>query len=177
VSSSIRWKVTTPALSLPSGVARHSEALELSQKREGMNMTIAGICELVLETDDVAGLRTFYEELGLDFLVEEDERIWLRTGERCRLGIWSPGEKEFSDRGGRHVHFALSVGPDGLDALSAQLRERGVEVEGPVEHDGGDRSVYFFDPAGNRVELWDFFRDGGGAKRGVMALAEDARGK
>jgi hypothetical protein len=42
--------------------------------------------------------------------------------------------------------------------------------------EGGDRSAYFFDPAGNRVELWDFFRDGDGAGEGVLALAEDGDG-
>ncbi|HEX5591718.1 MAG TPA: VOC family protein [Solirubrobacterales bacterium] len=136
-------------------------------------MAIAGICELVLETDDVDGLRRFYEDLGLErLLVEDGDRVWLQAGERCRLGIWSPGEKDHADRGGRHVHFAFSVGADELDASCAQLRERGVEVEGPVEHDGGDRSAYFFDPAGNRVEIWDFFHDGDGAEDGVMALAE-----
>jgi catechol 2,3-dioxygenase-like lactoylglutathione lyase family enzyme len=140
-------------------------------------MTIAGICELVLETDDVDRLRAFYEELGLRRLAtERGDRVWLQAGECCRLGIWSPGEKEFSDRGGRHVHFALSVKGDELDAFCAQLGERGVEVEGPVEHDGGDRSAYFFDPAGNRVEIWNFFRDGDGAEDGVMALAEDGDG-
>lgn len=101
-------------------------------------MSIAGICELVLETDDVERLQGFYEELGLKPLLAEDEdRVWLRAGERCRLGIWSPGEKEYSDRGGRHVHF---------------------------------------DPAGNRVEIWDFFAEGDGAEDGVMALAEDGNG-
>jgi len=136
-------------------------------------MPLAGICELVLETDDVERLQRFYEGLGLRrLLVEDDGRVWLRAGERCRLGIWSPGEREFSDRGGRHVHFAFSVDTDELDAFCEQLREREVEVEGPVEHEGGDRSAYFFDPAGNRVEIWDFFRDGDGAKNGVMALAE-----
>ena len=39
-----------------------------------------------------------------------------------------------------------------------------------------DGAVYFSDPAGNRVELWDFFRDGDGAEGGVMALAEDGDG-
>jgi catechol-2,3-dioxygenase len=136
-------------------------------------VNFGGICELVLETDDVASLQRFYRELGLKPLLEEDGRVWLAAGEHCRLGIWPPGEKEFSDRGGRHVHFALSVDHDQLDALKRQLRERGVEVQGPVEHDGGDRSAYFFDPAGNRVELWDFFEDGDGSKQGVMALAED----
>jgi catechol-2,3-dioxygenase len=139
-------------------------------------MGLSGICELVLETDDVEGLQTFYRELGLSLIAEEDDRVWLALGRRCRLGIWSPGEKEFSDRGGRHVHFALSVDHDRLDPLSAELRQRGVEVEGPIEHEGGDRSVYFFDPAGNRVELWDFFDEGDGAEDGVMALAEQDRG-
>ncbi|HET7455946.1 MAG TPA: VOC family protein [Solirubrobacterales bacterium] len=141
-------------------------------------MTIAGICELVLETDEVDRLRGFYEEkLGLrQILAEDGGRVWLGVGERCRLGIWSPGEKEYSDRGGRHVHFAFSVGADGLDALSGRLREHGVEVEGPIEHEGGDRSAYFFDPAGNRVEIWDFFHDGDGAENGVMALAEGEDG-
>jgi catechol-2,3-dioxygenase len=139
-------------------------------------MSFGGICELVLETDDVPRLRSFYRELGLGVLLEEGDRVWLAAGESCRLGIWPPGEKEFSDRGGRHVHFALSVGRDGLESLVEDLRERGVEVQGPVEHDGGDRSVYFSDPAGNRVELWDFFRDGDGAEDGVVALAEDGDG-
>jgi catechol-2,3-dioxygenase len=136
-------------------------------------MSLGGICELVLETDDVQSLQSFYrQQLGLDLLLEEGDRVWLAAGKRCRLGIWPPGEKEFSDRGGRHVHFAFSVDSDGLDSLSRGLREGGVEVQGPVEHDGGDRSAYFFDPAGNRVELWDFFRDGDGAEDGVAALAE-----
>jgi catechol-2,3-dioxygenase len=135
-----------------------------------------GICELVLETDDVQSLQSFYRELGLRPLLEEGDRVWLAAGEHCRLGIWPPGEKEFNDRGGRHVHFALSVDSGRLEELSDDLRRRGVEVQGPVEHDGGDRSVYFSDPAGNRVELWDFFRDGDGAEDGVMALTEDGGG-
>lgn len=139
-------------------------------------MALGGICELVLETDDVSALRSFYEKLGLELLLEEGDRVWLAAGTHCRLGIWPPGEQEYSDRGGRHVHFALSVDRDRLDGLSEELQAGGVEVEGPIEHDGGDRSAYFFDPAGNRVELWNFFRDGDGAEDGVLALAEDGDG-
>ena len=139
-------------------------------------MSLDGICELVLETDDVQELQSFYQALGLRVLLEEEGRVWMAIGERCRLGIWPPGKQEHSDRGGRHVHFALSVDGGELDSLTEKLRDRGVEVEGPVEHDGGDRSVYFFDPAGNRVELWNFFRDGDGAEEGVMAMAEDSNG-
>jgi catechol-2,3-dioxygenase len=123
-------------------------------------VTLAGICELVLETDEVEDLVRFYRELGLEPISAEGDRAWLAAGECCRLGIWPPGEKEHSDRGGRHVHFALSVDHDRLDEMSQGLRERGVEVDGPVEHDGGDRSVYLQDPEGNVVEVWDFFGRG-----------------
>jgi catechol 2,3-dioxygenase-like lactoylglutathione lyase family enzyme len=82
------------------------------------------------------------------------------VGERCRLGLWLPGEKEFGDEGGAHVHYAFSAGPGGLDALKARLEERGIEHRGPEEHSGGDRSLYLEDPEGNVVEVWDFFERG-----------------
>jgi catechol-2,3-dioxygenase len=97
--------------------------------------------------------------------------VWLECGERSRLGLWSPGPKEFGDEGGRHVHFALSVRPGQLDHLIRELSARGVDHRGPVEHDGGDRSVYFEDPEGNVVEAWDFFEHGEGAHDGAGALA------
>ena len=41
---------------------------------------------------------------------------------------------------------------------------------GPLEHDGGDKSLYFEDPDGHVVKAWDFFEDGDGATDGVAAL-------
>jgi catechol-2,3-dioxygenase len=108
---------------------------------------------------------------GLPVLEREDDRIWLGCGEDARLGLWSPGEKEFGDRGGRHVHFAFSVNHGELLEVCGRLRELGIEHEGPVEHDGGDHSLYFEDPEGNVVEAWEFFEDGDGAKDGIAALA------
>jgi catechol 2,3-dioxygenase-like lactoylglutathione lyase family enzyme len=125
-----------------------------------------------LQRPDPGALERFYQRLGLTLLAREDDRVWLAAGERARLGIWSPGFKEHADRGGRHVHFALSTGRGTLERLTAELRGDGVAVEGPVEHEGGDRSVYFSDPEGNRVELWDFFQEKDGAQEGVDALAE-----
>ena len=37
------------------------------------------------------------------------------------------------------------------------------------EHEGGDRSIYFEDPEGNVVEVWDVFQR---EPEGVDALAE-----
>ena len=132
----------------------------------------SGICELVLETPDPERLARFYEGLGLTRLSTDEGRIWLAAGSSSRLGMWSPGEKEFGDRGGSHVHFALSLESGTIERAEEALRGRGLDVEGPVEHEGGDRSLYFYDPEGNRVELWDFFEDGEGAERGVAPLAD-----
>jgi catechol-2,3-dioxygenase len=128
---------------------------------------LAGICELTLETTDRAGLETFYTMvLGLRVLSRDDDRTWLACGPRARLGLWDPGEKEFGDEGGRHVHFAFSAAPGTLDALARRLEALGIDHRGPLAHDGGDQSLYVEDPAGNVVEIWDFFVRG----RTVAAL-------
>jgi catechol-2,3-dioxygenase len=84
----------------------------------------------------------------------QDGRIWLGVGDGGRLGLWTPGEKEFGDEGGAHVHFAFAADDETLEAIAERARARGADAEGPVAHDGGDRSVYVTDPEGNVVEAW-----------------------
>jgi catechol-2,3-dioxygenase len=129
-----------------------------------MDQLTEGFAELVLETRDIAAMERFYVDgFGLRVLAREHDRVWLAAGQHARLGLWSPGEKEFGDRGGAHVHFAFSAAPGRLDALAERLR---AVVQ---EHDGGDRSLYVKDPEGNVVEVWDFF----GRGRPVEALGRD----
>jgi len=137
-------------------------------------MSIDGFCELTLEARDMARLERFYTEVfGLRVLAREDDRIWLAAGRTARLGIWSPGEKEFGDEGGRHVHFAFAADPGTLDDLAERVRSNGApRVEGPHKHEGGDRSLYVEDPEGNVVEVWDFFKRGEGRREGVQALED-----
>jgi catechol-2,3-dioxygenase len=135
---------------------------------------VAGVCEITLETDDRPTLERFYRTaLSLDVLSREDDRTWLACGPGARLGLWTRGAKEFGDRGGRHVHFALSVEAGSLDDACRRLHELNIDYHGPVQHPGGDRSIYCEDPAGNVVELWDFFHRGEGARNGVAALAPE----
>jgi catechol 2,3-dioxygenase-like lactoylglutathione lyase family enzyme len=130
---------------------------------------VDGFCELALETSDRRGLESFYTAaLGFRVLSRDHDRTWLACGSRARLGLWDPGEKEYGDEGGRHVHFAFSAAPGTLVALARRLETLGIEHCGPLEHDGGDRSLYVEDPAGNVVEFWDFFVRG----RTVAALGE-----
>ena len=132
---------------------------------------VDGVCEVTLQTINRPALEHFYgAAFGLELLSRDTDRTWLACGTQARLGLWTPGEKEFGDEGGRHVHFALSVQPGLLELACRRLRELGIEFEGPVDHPGGDRSLYCEDPAGNVVELWDFFHTGKGASDGVAAL-------
>ncbi len=135
-----------------------------------MDVRTDGICEMTLEARDMALLERFYvHAFGLRVLAREEDRVWLAAGERTRLGLWAPGPKEFGDEGGRHVHYAFSAAPGRLDALRERLEGHGASVRGPVEHPGGDRSIYVEDPEGNIVEVWDFF----GRGRPVEALAAE----
>ena len=129
-----------------------------------------GFCELTLEARDLHRLEAFYRDaFGLRVLSRDEDRIWLAAGRRARLGLWTPGPKEFGDEGGRHVHYAFSAAPGRLDALRERLERYGASVRGPVEHPGGDRSIYVEDPEGNVVEVWDHFERG----RDVADLAGD----
>lgn len=139
----------------------------------GSRPPLDGFAEVTLQTEDPAGLARFYcEVFECETISEESDRIWLAVGTHARLGLWTPGRKEFGDSGGRHVHFAFRVAPGRLDELHARLRSKGVSVRGPVEHEGGDRSLYIEDPEGNVVEVWDFFNRREGKRKGVEALAE-----
>jgi catechol-2,3-dioxygenase len=128
---------------------------------------ITGLCEVTLRARDLDRLARFYAEaVGLEVISRDDDRIWLAIGDRGRLGLWTPGEKEFGDQGGVHVHVAMAVEPGSLGQKARRLTARGVDVEGPIEHPGGDRSIYFRDVEGNVAELWDFFE-----RQTVAALA------
>ena len=132
---------------------------------------VNGICEMTLEARDLSVLEEFYRRgFGCPVISRQDDRVWLKCGSHTRLGIWAPGEKEFGDEGGRHVHFAMSVDRGELVALCERFTTQGIEHRGPVEHPGGDKSVYVEDPEGNVVEIWDFFEHGEGAREGVVAL-------
>ena len=131
---------------------------------------IDGFAELTLQTRDPDALARFYTEtIGLELLDPQEDRIWLKVGERARLGIWSPGVKEFGDRGGAHVHFAFKVRQGTLDELRERIGGQGCDAR-MEQHPGGDRSLYFCDPEGNRVEAWDFFAKPENQAPGVEAL-------
>ena len=121
---------------------------------------IHGIYETVLY-GDVPALEAFYREvLGLRLVDGPDElAAAFRLPDGAMLLLFDPDRSSRPGRpvpshgasGPAHVAFRLPKGE--LDHWRETLFERGVEIDRDVEWDGGRRSLYVRDPAGNSVEL------------------------
>lgn len=118
---------------------------------------VSAISELVLEVADLEAARSFYRDaLGFEETLYgegAEGRYWYLIGETARLGLWTEQVGLAGGRGGAHVHFAFGVGEPEIERLLGRLRERGVEVEGPIQL-GPGRAIYVTDPDGNVVEFW-----------------------
>ena len=113
---------------------------------------IHGIYEVAIPVKDLERAEAFYlGVLGLESGRREEARRWhfLRAGGQAGMlvlqeeaGDWSP------------LHFAFTSTEADIEHAAARLRERGIEVTGPVTHDWMPaRSIYFSDPDGHALEL------------------------
>jgi catechol 2,3-dioxygenase-like lactoylglutathione lyase family enzyme len=102
---------------------------------------------LALETKYLDRTEAFYEAfLDLDVRSRSDGVVTFGAGD-TDLVLRSPGPVP---RGGLHTHYAFSIPADEYDSWHETLDER-FDL---VEHSFGDsRSLYFYDPDGNCVEL------------------------
>jgi catechol-2,3-dioxygenase len=124
-----------------------------------MAVKIEGVSELTLQVRDLDASEQWYtENLHLPVVGRqpEDGFVWLKAGDWTRLGLWLPGERQFGDRPGAHVHFAMRVARGDIPELADQLRAKGLTVEGPVHHPGKASSIYVKDPDGHVIEFFDY---------------------
>ncbi|MBX0285249.1 VOC family protein [Haloarcula salinisoli] len=109
-----------------------------------------------LEAKDIDRMTVFYDAfLELDVVDEAERETVLAAGD-TELRLRAPGSVP---RGGLHTHYALTVPEREYDDWYDRLDER-FDL---VEHSFGDaRSLYFYDPEGNCVELGESDVDGDG---------------
>jgi catechol 2,3-dioxygenase-like lactoylglutathione lyase family enzyme len=102
---------------------------------------------LALEVKYVERVQAFYEAF-LDLEVEQstDGEVTLAAGD-TDLVLRAPGN---TPRGGLHTHYAAEVPAAKYDAWYDRLDEQFNLVEQTIDD---ARSLYFYDPAGNCVEL------------------------
>ncbi|MFC7057075.1 VOC family protein [Halovenus salina] len=111
---------------------------------------------LALETKYIDRAEAFYEAfLDLDVRSRTEGEVAFGAGE-TDLILRSPGPVP---RGGVHTHYAFSIPTDEYDTWYESLDER-FDL---VEHSFGDsKSLYFYDPDGNCLELGQASVDGTG---------------
>jgi len=114
---------------------------------------------LSLETKRLEPARAFYTDaLGMEVVRESETECVVESGDACII-LRVPSDVP---RGGLHVHYALSVPRDEYDFWKKRL-------DFTEERDfGGYRSIYFYDPAGNCVEIGE--SDGSGD--GIVGVFE-----
>jgi len=124
-----------------------------------VTINVHGVSEMTLQVRDLDEAEKWYTD-NLDMPVStrdlENGMVWLKAGEWTRIGLWLPGEREFGDRPGVHVHFALRVNKGELPGLKEQLEGKGLAVEGPVQWPGKEHSIYIRDPNGHLIEFFDY---------------------
>lgn len=127
-----------------------------------------GLIEVVLEVGDLDRSATFYRDLlGLHEVErwrEPRRAVWLDIGRHAVLGLWpaesgGPGVGIHAARGGSHVHLAVYVERGTIEDWRRKLDAAGLDVEGPVDFWGGNRSLFVTDPDANVVELGDWTVD------------------
>ncbi|AUG46949.1 fosmidomycin resistance protein [Haloarcula taiwanensis] len=122
---------------------------------------------LTLEVKYPDRATAFYEAfLELDIVSEGPDEAVLAAGD-TELRLRAPGTVP---RGGLHTHYALTIPEREYDDWYDRLDER-FDL---VEHTFGDaRSLYFYDPEGNCVELGERAIDGTGVT-GLFELVLEA---
>lgn len=133
---------------------------------EAQSGIVKSISELALWVRDLDQSVAFYRD-QLGFAVEEIDpgrNAFLRSGDFL-LVLFVPEDpgtplaRDYLARtGGARgyvYHVAFEIDPARLDRFSAGLRERGIEVRGPVEFATGRRSFFVEDPDEHYIELTD----------------------
>ena len=115
-------------------------------------LPISGVYEVAIRVKDLPRAEAFYREtLALEVGLRDGRRNWLflRAGGQAGMVVLQEDKGEWPTQ-----HFAFTVAEAEIGRASAELRERGVDVNGPIFHEWMPaKSIYFTDPDGHALEL------------------------
>ena len=115
-------------------------------------LPITGVYEVAIRVKELAKAEPFYREvLGLEVGLRDDSRNWLflRAGGQAGMIVLQEDKGDWPTQ-----HFAFTVDEAEIERAAAELRDRGVAVNGPVFHEWMPaKSIYFEDPDGHALEL------------------------
>jgi len=123
-------------------------------------MTLKHISAISLFVEDLPAARAFYVDVFGVPVVYEDANCAVVQFDQVLINllqiahapeIVAPGAVAPREAGSR---FQISIWVPDVDAVCAQLRQRGVAIlNGPVDRPWGMRTVNFVDPAGHSWEI------------------------
>lgn len=116
---------------------------------------VVGIGGVFFKARDPKALAAWYREhLGVP--VEPGQTYGAFTSATAgEQAVWSAFSADTSYFGGGPTPFMVNYRVSNLDAMLAQLRAAGVNVDDRVEDYGFGRFGWATDPEGNRFELWE----------------------
>ncbi len=140
-----------------------------------------GFNHIDLGTKDMAATRAFYEGV-LGFPLVRADLVELGTRGRMKHYFFDAGSGQLIGfMSGEHVngypkefdaginaglglaqgvyHFAFDAETENdLERIKQHLVAHGIEVRGPVDHEGWSKSIYFVDPNGLQLEVCHLLR-------------------
>jgi predicted enzyme related to lactoylglutathione lyase len=112
---------------------------------------VEGIGGVFFRTPDPDALRAWYaQHLGID-MEEYGTTFSAREGDQT---VWAPFPADTGYFGRAEQQLMVNFRVRDLDAMLAQLRDAGFEVDTRVEEHEYGRFGWATDPDGNRFELW-----------------------
>lgn len=121
-----------------------------------------GISAITLFVEDIQTAKEFYQRVfGLPVFFEDDASAVFQFGSTlinllkttAAPELIEPAAVASRDAGHR---FVFTIGVDDVDAMCAQLLERGVKLlNGPMDRPWGIRTASFVDPGGH---IWEIAR-------------------
>ncbi len=115
---------------------------------------VTGLGGIFFKSRDPAALAAWYaKHLGL--AVEDWGGVRFdEDAQRPGYTLWSPFAANTGYFGSGTQPYMINFRVDDLDALLAQLRAAGVDVDERVEQSEFGRFGWIVDPEGTRIELW-----------------------
>lgn len=116
---------------------------------------VTGVGGVFFRAEDPEALADWYREhLGVP--IEEDQTYATFASDGSgEMTVWAAFPRDTDYFGDREAPLMVNFRVRDLDAMLAQLRAAGVEVDDRVQDEGYGRFGWATDPEGNRFELWE----------------------
>ena len=113
-----------------------------------MSETVTGIGGIFFRGRDPEALRSWYaEHLGVTF-----DPLWQQEAGPT---VWAAFRADTDYFGRPEQAWMVNFRVRDLDAMVAQLRAAGIEVQPGPQDEGAGRFARTHDPEGNPIELWE----------------------